>query len=122
MLEIGPVNATSHKIDECVDIAALPKQECEFGFLKGGQEAPGEVFPFNRRDADGGILRDTPAEALLSSVVTVASPVVSVRSWLSVPAVKMLRKLFLARSRSSAARKTSSLDPAAAAPGSQTRS
>ena len=25
MLEIGPVNATSHKIDECVDIAALPK-------------------------------------------------------------------------------------------------
>lgn len=25
LLEIGPVNATSHKIDECVDIAALPK-------------------------------------------------------------------------------------------------
>ena len=25
MLEIGPVNATSHKIDECVDITALPK-------------------------------------------------------------------------------------------------
>ena len=25
MLEIGPVNATSHKIDECVDIAALPR-------------------------------------------------------------------------------------------------
>ncbi len=25
MLEIGPVNATSHKIDECVDISALPK-------------------------------------------------------------------------------------------------
>lgn len=25
MLEIGPVNATSHKIDECVDVAALPK-------------------------------------------------------------------------------------------------
>ena len=25
LLEIGPVNATSHKIDECVDIAALPQ-------------------------------------------------------------------------------------------------
>ena len=25
MLEIGPVNATSHKIDECVNIAALPQ-------------------------------------------------------------------------------------------------
>ncbi|WP_428825222.1 succinyl-diaminopimelate desuccinylase [Azonexus sp. IMCC34842] len=25
LLEIGPVNATSHKIDECVDITALPK-------------------------------------------------------------------------------------------------
>jgi succinyl-diaminopimelate desuccinylase len=25
MLEIGPVNATSHKIDECVDVTALPK-------------------------------------------------------------------------------------------------
>lgn len=25
MLEIGPVNATSHKIDECVEVAALPK-------------------------------------------------------------------------------------------------
>jgi len=25
LLEIGPVNATSHKIDECVDIASLPK-------------------------------------------------------------------------------------------------
>ena len=25
LLEIGPVNATSHKIDECVDIMALPK-------------------------------------------------------------------------------------------------
>ena len=25
LLEIGPVNATSHKIDECVDIAALPR-------------------------------------------------------------------------------------------------
>ena len=25
MLEIGPVNATSHKIDECVDIDALPR-------------------------------------------------------------------------------------------------
>ena len=24
LLEIGPVNATSHKIDECVDITALP--------------------------------------------------------------------------------------------------
>jgi succinyl-diaminopimelate desuccinylase len=25
LLEIGPVNATSHKIDECVDVAALPR-------------------------------------------------------------------------------------------------
>jgi succinyl-diaminopimelate desuccinylase len=25
LLEIGPVNATSHKIDECVDVSALPK-------------------------------------------------------------------------------------------------
>jgi len=25
MLEIGPVNATSHKIDECVEVASLPK-------------------------------------------------------------------------------------------------
>jgi succinyl-diaminopimelate desuccinylase len=25
LLEIGPVNATSHKIDECVDVTALPK-------------------------------------------------------------------------------------------------
>lgn len=25
MLEIGPVNATSHKIDECIEVAALPK-------------------------------------------------------------------------------------------------
>lgn len=25
LLEIGPVNATSHKIDECVEVAALPK-------------------------------------------------------------------------------------------------
>jgi len=25
LLEIGPVNATSHKIDECVDITALPR-------------------------------------------------------------------------------------------------
>lgn len=25
MLEIGPVNATSHKIDECVEVAALPR-------------------------------------------------------------------------------------------------
>ncbi len=25
LLEIGPVNATSHKIDECVDVEALPK-------------------------------------------------------------------------------------------------
>ena len=25
LLEIGPVNATSHKIDECVDLAALPQ-------------------------------------------------------------------------------------------------
>ena len=25
LLEIGPVNATSHKIDECIDIAALPR-------------------------------------------------------------------------------------------------
>lgn len=25
MLEIGPVNATSHKIDECIEVASLPK-------------------------------------------------------------------------------------------------
>ena len=25
MLEIGPVNATSHKIDECIAIDAFPK-------------------------------------------------------------------------------------------------
>ena len=25
LLEIGPVNATSHKIDECVDVTALPR-------------------------------------------------------------------------------------------------
>ena len=25
LIEIGPVNATSHKIDECVDVAALPR-------------------------------------------------------------------------------------------------
>jgi succinyl-diaminopimelate desuccinylase len=25
LLEIGPVNATSHKIDECVDSMALPR-------------------------------------------------------------------------------------------------
>ena len=25
MLEIGPVNATSHKIDENIEVAALPK-------------------------------------------------------------------------------------------------
>ncbi|MGE5492730.1 MAG: M20/M25/M40 family metallo-hydrolase, partial [Actinomycetota bacterium] len=26
LIEVGPVNATSHKIDECVDVAALPKR------------------------------------------------------------------------------------------------
>ena len=25
VIEIGPVNATIHKIDECVEVAALPK-------------------------------------------------------------------------------------------------
>ncbi len=51
-----------HQAKQEVDIAALPKQECEFGFLKRGQEATGEVFPFNRRNADGGILGDAAAE------------------------------------------------------------
>lgn len=33
LIEIGPVNATSHKIDECVDIAALPKLSAIYGRL-----------------------------------------------------------------------------------------
>jgi len=33
LLEIGPVNATSHKIDECVDVAALPKLSAIYGCI-----------------------------------------------------------------------------------------
>ena len=31
LLEIGPVNATSHKIDECIDTAALPRLSAIYG-------------------------------------------------------------------------------------------
>lgn len=35
MLEVGPVNATSHKIDECIDLKALPQLSGIYGRILG---------------------------------------------------------------------------------------
>ncbi|NJD25474.1 MAG: succinyl-diaminopimelate desuccinylase [Betaproteobacteria bacterium] len=40
LLEIGPVNATSHKIDECVDIASLPRLSAIYRHLLERMLAP----------------------------------------------------------------------------------
>lgn len=51
-----------HQPEQQVDVISLPEEEQELGFLIGGQKPLGEIFPFDRDDADGGVLRHTAAE------------------------------------------------------------
>ncbi len=51
-----------HQAEQQIDVVPLPEEEEELGFLKGGQEPLGELFPFDRCDTDGGVLRHAAAE------------------------------------------------------------
>jgi hypothetical protein len=50
-----------HQPEQQIDVVPLPEEE-EFGFLKGGQEPLGKLFPFDRHDTEGGVLRHAAAE------------------------------------------------------------
>ena len=51
-----------HQPEQQIDVVPLAEEEEELGFLKGGQESLGELFPFDRCDTDGGVLRHAAAE------------------------------------------------------------
>ena len=58
--------------EQQIDVVSLPEEE-ELGFLEGGQEPLGELFPFDRRDTDGGVSATLPPKIGMSALP--ASPV-----------------------------------------------
>ena len=56
------LHSLRHQPEEQVDVELLPEQERELGFLKRGQQLLGELFSFDRYDADRRIIRHAAAE------------------------------------------------------------
>jgi len=55
-----------HQPEQQIDVVPLPEEEEELDFMKGGQKPFGKLFPFDRHDTDGGVLRHACAKIGMS--------------------------------------------------------